>query len=354
MRALRGPRRGVLAAVASALVALALVLGPATLDGTRAAFSATTANAGDQLATAQLQPPSGLTVTQSCTAAPAITHRMPTGAQGTTTVTLPVPPGTAAGDLLVAQIVYRDGAETLTVPTGWTPLTEASNGIEITSALYWKVAVAGEPAPVFSRPLAAPGVMAGGLVAYVGVRTTAPVVVFGNATGIGTTATTPSLATTDTTVEVVHLLTKSQEALPTPAGTTVLISGTTGIAPASLGVVAADETFAGPGSTPARSATSTTALSSEWIAQTVVLRRARDIPWATVSWTASPTSWAGGYVVTREVGGTVRGTQTVSGVATTSATHGPLLNGTNYTIRLVTSKGTWRSSSVTGALTPSC
>src|SRR3954452_10319753 len=119
MRAQRGPRRGrraLLAATAAPPAALALVLAPATLDGTRATFSATTANAGDELATNQLQPPSGLTVTKTCAAAPAITHRTATGAQGTTSVTLPLPLGTTAGDLLMAQIVYADGAETITAP----------------------------------------------------------------------------------------------------------------------------------------------------------------------------------------------------------------------------------------------
>lgn len=350
----RRGRRGPFAAVAAALAALALVLAPAALDGTRASFSATTANAGDDLATSRLQPPSGLTVTKTCAAAPTITHRTATGAQGTTSVTLPLPFGTTAGDLLMAQIVYADGAETLTAPPTWTLLTQNSNGTQVTSAVYWKLAVAGEVGPVFGRPVGAPGVMAGGLSAYIGVHQTAPFVVYGGATGTGTTATTPSLTTPATTVEVVHLLTKTQEALPAPSGTTVLIQGQAGTAPASLGVVAADETFAGPGTIPSRSATSTTALSSEWIAQTLVLGRVQDTPSATASWTASPSSWAGGYVLDRVVGGTVQATQPVAGVATTSATQGPLVNGTSYTFRLSTSRGTWRSSPVTATLTPVC
>jgi hypothetical protein len=179
-------------------------------------------------------------------------------------------------------------------------------------------------------------------------------VAYDSATGTGTTATTPSLLTPVSTVEVVHLLTKTQEALPVPAGTTVLIQGQAGTAPASLGVVAADETFAGPGTIPSRSATSTTALSSEWIAQTLVLGRVQDTPSASLSWTASTSSWADGYVLDRLVGGTVQATQPVSGRATTSATQGPLANGTSYTFRLSTSRGTWRSTPVTATLTPVC
>jgi hypothetical protein len=354
MRTESGFRGRLRAAVAAALAALALVLPAATLDGTRAAFSATTTNAGDELATGQLQAPSGLTVTQSCAPSPAVTRRTATGASGTTSVTLPLPSGTTAGDLLMAQVVHRSGAQTIGAPAGWTPQMSTSNGSQITSAVYWKVAVAGETAPVFSRPSWASGVMAGGLNAYIGVRASAPVAAYGDRTGTGTTASTPTLTTTATTVEVVHLLTKVQEALPAPAGTTLMITGTAGISPDSLGVVAADDTFTGPGTTVSRSATSTSSTSSEWIAQTLVLQRVRDIPSASLSWAASPSSWAGGYELTRRLGGTVQRTQQVTGVGTTSATDGPLTNGTSYTFGLSTAQGTWRSSAVTAGSTPNC
>lgn len=349
-----GRGRKLRAAVAAALAALALVLAPATLDGTRASFSATTENAGDELATRQLQPPSGLAVAQSCTPTPAITRRAATGASGTTSMTLAVPAGTTAGDFLMAQVVWRSGAETITAPAGWALRMTTSNGSAISSAVFWKVAVAGEPAPTFSRPPGSTGVMGGGLVAFTGVRTGVPFAASGALTGSGTTATTPTPTTTATTVRVVHMLTKVGEALPTPAGTTYFNGGTAGSGLAGLGVVAADETFAGPGTVVSRSATSTTSLSSEWIAQTLLLQRVAGTPSANLAWTASASSWAEGYELTREVGGSVQAAVPVAGVSTTSTSNGPLVNGTSYTFRLATSRGTWRSSTVSAGLTPDC
>lgn len=352
MRAQRGSRRG-LRAVAAALAALALVLAPTALDGTRAAFSATTSNAGDELATRQLQPPSGLTVTPSCAAAPAITYRSATTDVGTTSVTLPMPAGTTAGDLLLAHVAYHDGAQTLTAPSGWALLGQTPNSTNVTSAVYWKVAATGEPGAAFRHPDSSSGVLfAGGVTAFRGARPVAPQ--FTGVVGSSSTVTTPSLTTTTANVQVVHLFSKTQGPLDPASGATNFYGTATGSGDGvHVGIRGAGETFAGPGSTPTRSATAAT--SSRWVAQAVVLQRAAGTPSANLSWTVSPSSWAGGYEFTREAGGGVQETQPVTGVATTSATSGPLVNGTSYTFRLSTSRGTWRSSAVTAApFTPNC
>lgn len=349
----RRGRRGLFAATAAALAALALVLAPTALDGTRASFSATTANAGDELATGQVQPPSGLTVAQSCAAASSITQRTATTDDGTASVVLPMPSGTTTGDLLVAHVAYHDGAVILGAPSGWVRLGQTTDGGQhVTSAVYWKVAAAGEPTAVFSHPDGATGVMAAGLIAFVGARPTAPAIAA--ATNSGTTATTPSLTTTATGVTVAHLFSKTREALPAPTGMTNRYQRASGTGTGNVGVSAAVETFAGPGSTPSRSATSTTGDSSAWVAQALVLQRVRDTPSAQLSWTASPSSWASGYVLDRVVGGSVQATAMPPGVATVSATQGPLVNGTAYTFRLTTARDTWRSTSVTTLLTPNC
>jgi hypothetical protein len=57
--------------------------------------------------------------------------------------------------------------------------------------VYWKVAAAGEPAALFSRPNGSSGDMVGAVAAYSGVDTGNPVAVVGSATGYGGTATTP-------------------------------------------------------------------------------------------------------------------------------------------------------------------
>jgi hypothetical protein len=344
-----GPLRVALVALAGALSLLA----PASLSPTSAAFTATTADPANRLAADALQPPSGLTATQSCTVTPAVTHRTPTTATGTTSISLAVPTGTTAGDILLAHVAYRSGAATITTPSGWTRLLENTSGTQVTSAVYWKTATSSETSAVFSRPAGSSGDMAGGLVAYTGAHLTAPVSTYGGATGTGVTATTPSLTTTATTVAAVHFLTKRQEDLPVPAGTTPLYQGMSGTGTATEGLTASDETVAGPG-VASHTSTSTAGFSAEWIAQTVVLRRAAGTPSAVLSWTDSSSTWASGYVLDRVVGGAVLATRTVTPVGTRSTTDGPLVDGTAYTFRLTTYQGTWRSTTVTVSLTPAC
>lgn len=330
---------------------MGLVGAPATLAGAHATFSALTSNTADTLTTAQLQPPSSLAVTQSCTSTPTITHRTYTGGVGTTSVSAAVPTGTTTGDVMLAQIAYPDGAEVITAPGGWTLLLTTSSGTQVTSAIYWKAATASEPSVVFSRPGGSTGDFSLAVNSYTGARLSAPTV-YGSLTGTGTVATTPSLSTTGTTTEITHFLTQRQGLFPVPSGTTSLYSGSSGGSPNSEGLTAGDETFAGPGTIPTR--TSTSSASTAWVAQTVVLRRVAGTPSVNVSWTASSSTWATGYLLDRQVGGTTESTATVAGASTTSTTDGPLTDATGYTYRLTTYTGTWRSSPVTTTLTTNC
>jgi hypothetical protein len=348
---LRRRRPGLLAVVVAVLSALALVLGPAALDGARASFSATTVNTGDELVADQLQPPSGLTATQSCTSTSAITQIGSTTATGTASVTLQMPNGIAAGDYLLAHVGYHDSVQTLTAPGGWKPVGQTDSST-IASNVYWKVAVAGEPSAVFSHPTAgSTKLFAGGVTAFRNVRAVAPV--FGGAEGSSTTATTPSVTTTGTDVEVVHLFTKTQGPLNDVPNITDFYGTSTGTGDSvNVGIRGAGEPFAGPGSTPTRSATATD--SSRWVAQAVVLRRVPGTPSANLSWTPSPSTWASGYLLDRVVSGGSTTTTTVSGAGTPNTTQSALADGTAYTFQLTTSKGTWRSTSVTAALTTNC
>lgn len=330
---------------------MGLVGAPATLAGAHATFSATASNTGDTLATAQLQPPANLAVTQSCTATPTITPRTYSGSVGTTSVSVAVPTGTTSGDVMLAQIAYPDGAEVITAPSGWTLLMTTSSGTQVTSAIYWKAATSSEPSVVFSRPAGSSGDFALAVNTYTGARLSVPAV-YGSATGTGTVATTPSLTTTGTTTEITHFLTQRQGLFPVPSGTTSLYSGSSSASATSEGLTAADETFAGPGTIPTRTATSSA--STAWVAETVVLRRVAGTPSANASWTASSSTWATGYLLDRQVGGTTQSTATVAGASTTSTTDGALTDATGYTYRLTTYKGTWRSSSVTATLTTDC
>jgi len=67
-----------------------------------------------------------------------------------TTVTINLPAGVEAGDILLAQVVVWDatGSDLVTAPSGWAiiRLDAVSNANKITSWLYYKVAGADEPA----------------------------------------------------------------------------------------------------------------------------------------------------------------------------------------------------------------
>ena len=348
---MKGPHRRVRRVPGARLVglvaALGLLVAVLALPSAHTAFSATTGTPANSLAADRLQPPSGLAVTQTCSYRPIVLR----GALASTEVsplTLSPPPGTAAGDVLVAQVAYY-GTSPITAPSDWTriSLPDTSGGV-VTSAVYWKAAAGTEPAADFARPTSESGDMVGGIVAYRGVSGSAPVAVAGGSTGSGQTATTPALTATATGAVVVHLLTRSGGQPPTPTGTQALWTHSSD----SETVTAADEAFVGPGAVPQRTST-TSGSTTAWIAQTVVLRPALQQVGASLSWTATPSSWAAGYSRERFTGGTLQASQTVPS-GTTTATDTGLANGTTYTYRVRAHRGSWVSDHVAASLTPAC
>ena len=349
-RLLRRPRLPALVAVLALVVAV-LALPPAS-----AAFRATTSNPANSLAADRLQPPSGLTATTSCVSS-TIGFRAATKAAGSGSLVLPTPPGTTAGDLLVAQVSNWGGPATLTPPAGWTLVRrdsafQANGAAQVTSALFWRVAVATEPASATFQ-LAASVDMAGGIAAYSGVSTTSPVDAHEAATGTSATATVPSVTTTVANTMLVHVITKRQEQLPAPAGTAERWRQISGTGTSIQGVSAGDVSFTGPGATPVRNSTSASTFSSEWIGQTLALRPIPQQPAAILNWTATPSSWADGYKSERIVSGTVQRSSTLP-MGTTTVTDPGLVNGTTYTYRIWAFRGSWVSTVQTTTLTPSC
>jgi hypothetical protein len=338
------------------LTALALVVAVLALPSVHTAFWARSSTPANTLSADRLQPPSGLTATTSCSTS-TIGFRAATSARSSGSLVLPTPPGTTAGDLLVAQVSNWGGPAVLTPPAGWNLFRrdsayQANGTAQVTSALLWRVAVATEPASATFQ-LAASVDMAGGIAAYSGVSTTSPVDSHEAATGTSGTTTVPSVTTTVANTRLVHFTTKRQEDVPAPGGTAErwrLISGT---GTSIQGVSAGDVSFAGPGATPVRSSTSPTAFSSEWIGQTVALRPIPQQPAATLTWTATPSTWADGYKGERVVGGTRQASHTVP-FGTTTVTDTGLVNGTTYTYRVWAYRGSWVSDVVTTTLTPSC
>lgn len=81
---------------------------------------------------------------------------------------------------LIAQVSNYYSANTLSVPGGWTLIRRDSRGTTLTSAVYWRLVTASEPASATFTISGAPRVqMVGGITAYSGVSTSNPVNVAG-------------------------------------------------------------------------------------------------------------------------------------------------------------------------------
>jgi len=331
------------------LTLLALV----ALPPAHAVFSDTTGNAANLLAADRLAPPSGLTATQTCSYA-SITFRANTTASGTDSLTLAAPAGTVANDVLLAQVVHAyTTTVVLTPPSGWTLIRRDHSSTVLTSALYRRTAVTGEPSATFTFPANSGIAMAGGVAAYSGVSTTSPVDASAAAEGYGTTPYTPAVTTTTANTMVVRFIANSTTSFPEPAGTTLRwrfpASGTT-----ATGVTASDESFVGPGTSPERDSVAQSTTSSHGVGQTVALRRAPGTPSAVLKWTSTPSSWAAGYKGDRTAAGTSPVSHVVPSVTVTTITDPSVVNGRTYTYRVWAYRGAWVSDKETVTLPVSC
>ena len=92
-----------------------------------------------------------------------------------TSLAIPTPAGTAAGDVLVVQLTNRENvAAVATAPAGWTLLRSEQSASAIKSWLFVRVATAAEPAShAFTIDLAS--AMAGTMVAVSGADPTQPI-----------------------------------------------------------------------------------------------------------------------------------------------------------------------------------
>lgn len=184
------------------------------------------------------------------------------------TLTIPVPAGTASGDLLLA-IVSTDSETTLNTPVGWTLLDQGNSSAAVTMAVYYRIATAAEPAS-YSFNWGSSEEVAGAILRYSGVSTSDPIGVWGVATGTNNSPTSPSASTANADTRVVRIYGADDDDLagsPYPTGTTgrLNIAGSTD--GPSLGV--ADAVQAAIGAT--GSAAFSLSASEQWRALTVVL-----------------------------------------------------------------------------------
>ena len=194
-----------------------------------------------------------------------------------------------------------------------------------------------------------PGARLVGMAVYSGIDTTQPVDAHGGTAGTGLVAKTQSVTTTTANTVLLHLVGQRGDTVSAPDQTTALWSVLSGNGATAMGAAAGWESVAATGPTPSRSFTVT----NSWVTQMVALRTNRRAG-ASLTWTASPSSWADGYRLERTAGGTVQSTRSVTPVGTTTATGSPLSNGVTYTFRLWAHRGTWVSTAVGTTLTPAC
>jgi len=244
-----------------------------------------------------------------------------------TTVTINLPAGVEAGDILLAQIVVWDasGSDLVTAPSGWAiiRLDAVSNANKITSWLYYKVAGADEPASygwTISSQWAA-GVMG----AWRGVSTVSPIDKNSGATAAGASPLSdaaPTLTPTNSNELQVYFYGSQSvtgPAITLPAAITKrldIISSKEGFT-VGFGDLAAPS--AGTAS-PTYTATATLAGGKPVMtAQAIVLIPASQS--ATTTPTATPTATATGVAtptatVTATITATVTATSTVTATAT--------------------------------------
>jgi uncharacterized protein DUF6701 len=192
-------------------------------------------------------------------------------------LTINVPAGTAANDVMIASITYRPCSNvsaaacttTVTPPGGWTPVNTVTD--QITGGgtggfgnrlfVYWRVATGAEPASytwTFGGQLVHAGA-AGGIISFSGVDTASPIVVeAGQTTASSTSHTAPSVntgAVTNTVLVSSHAANSSATWAP-PAGMTERVDAASQAVPNDLGdgIEINHQLFAGSGATGARTA----------------------------------------------------------------------------------------------------
>lgn len=117
---------------------------------------------------------------------------------GTLSLSVNVPTGTTASDVMVASIAVRPNTAAITAPAGWTLVRRVDNASATASSLavYYRVAGASEPAN-YTWTFSTSTGSAGGIQTFSNVDTAAPINVdAGQNTANGLTHTTPSVTTT--------------------------------------------------------------------------------------------------------------------------------------------------------------
>ena len=347
-------RLGALRLILSLGIVVVLVAWGQPDTRTLAAWTDSVQVSGATLKTAALAPPTSVAVTQACVADPAPVRR--SGAGGTSFATgggsgslvIPKPSGAVTGDLLVAGITWGGNylSTFLGPPAGWTLVRkDADNALG--QFVYTRFVVAGEPSSYTWTGLSENA--AGGIAAYSGVDTSAPVnASSGQVDSVTNSATAPSLTTTRDNVTLVGVfgLLNNVNQSP-PGGMTAIWTGfTSGGSPGQTSSMAAEQSWPTAGATGSRTATASGARS---VGQLIALQPPAR-PYATTTWTPSTSGYATGQQFTRSSNAVTQREATLSS-GTTSQSDGPLTSGTSYTVAVTTTFNNWTSSTASSSFT---
>ena len=315
-----------------------------------ASFTSTTTNAGNVFSAAASfgpEPPSNLVAAASCPAPPEHIGASSAGGESDT-ATFGKPAGVAAGDLMLASFITRQSVAVDAVPAGWQLLlTEGEMRI------YHKTAGVSEPSGS-SWGLSQAQRWAGGITAYRGVDPTSPIDAFGSQTSSGTSVTAPSITTTLDDARLLAIFARqSRSAISQPAGMAERWDvADTGIGGDNAGVAseAADEAGGTAGSTGQRIAAS----SGNQAGHGALIALSPAGIWIELTWEASPTSTADGYVLERWTGGTLDASWVITPATTTNFIDTGAQEGVSYTYRLRAFQGSDESPEVEATITPYC
>jgi MSHA biogenesis protein MshQ len=209
-------------------------------------------------------------------------------------LTINVPAGTTAGDVMIAAVAVLPSAVTITPPAGWTSLNRVDQtaGNSNSQEIFYRIATAAEPASYTWTFSGAIGGAAGGMLSYSGVDTTGPVDVYGgNPTPSSTSHTASSVTTTvDNAMVISSHSFSSAETWTPPAGMAEEVDAASLTTPNAAGISLEinDVTQATAGATGDKTATAG-GNADTGVAQLLALKPAR----ALAEWRMDETSWSG-------------------------------------------------------------
>jgi hypothetical protein len=185
---------------------------------------------------------------------------------GAVSLAITKPTGVGSGNVMIA-VLTATGSGALTPPAGWTVIQDTTQGAAIRQITYYRVAGSSEPAS-YSWSLGSTRQASGGIIAYSGVNTAAPIDASASASAASGNAGASSVTTSAANDKVIVASGFNINTTVTaPAGTTQRYTMSS---PSTTGE-AADFTQASAGATGTKTATPANS-SAAWIAQTIALR----------------------------------------------------------------------------------